>query len=238
MKQQDYLDVCSATDKTTFEKRLVNFAQRMDFGLVSAILVVEQPGDETLVTMIGNTPADYQQAYEDIEAIRRDPVMRRLKASTAPVVYDQSLYVHAGAGDLWEQQAPFGYRTGISMALHMDEGRRFFLGVDRETPLPANDTALTRMVADLQLLAAYSQETAVRVLIPAEGESATPLPRLTQFEHDLLYWTREGKSAWSLAQILDCSEYKVQHHMRMLTRKLGVTGKHAAVHRATALRLI
>jgi DNA-binding CsgD family transcriptional regulator len=238
MRQQDYLDVCSATDKDAFGQRLVNFAQRMDFGLVSAILAVERPGEETLVSTVGNTPADYLQIYEDLEAGKRDPVMRRLKASGAPVVYDQSLYVDAGAGDLWEQQAPFGYRTGISMALHMDEGRHFLLGVDRETPLPGDDNELTRLVADLQLLAVYAQETAVRVLMPAPDRSSTTLPRLSQFEYDLLYWTREGKSGWALAQILDCSEYKVQHHLRMLTRKLGVVGKHAAVHRAMALRLL
>jgi DNA-binding CsgD family transcriptional regulator len=154
------------------------------------------------------------------------------------VVYDQSLYVDAGAGDLWEQQAPFGYRTGISMALHLEEGRHFLLGVDRDTPLPSDDTALTRLVADLQLLAVYAQETAVRVLMPTPDPAAKPLPRLSQFEYDLLHWTREGKGAWAVAQILDCSEYKVQHHLRLLTRKLGVVGKHAAVHRATALRLI
>lgn len=238
MKQQDYLDVCAATDKEVFGRRLVDFAQRLDFGLVSASLAVEQPGDQTLVTTVGNVPADYEQIFGDLEGCERDPVLRRLKATTAPVVYDQSLYVDAGAGDLWEQQAPFGYRTGISMALHMDEGRHFLLGVDRDTPLPADDTTLTRLVADLQLLAAYAQETAVRVLMPTPESSSAPLPRLSQFEYDLLYWTREGKSAWALAQILDCSEFKVQHHLRMLTRKLGVRGKYAAVHRAMALRLI
>ena len=37
---------------------------------------------------------------------------------------------------MWEVQARFGYCSGIAMALHMPEGRHFFLGVDRDKPVP------------------------------------------------------------------------------------------------------
>jgi DNA-binding CsgD family transcriptional regulator len=209
----------------------------MDFGIVSAALSVDRPGESSLYVMVGNTPDAFVEASQSAHNLQRDPVFKRLKSSSTPFVYDQSLYVEDDAGDLWEEQAPFGYRTGISMALHMPAGRHFLLGVDRDTPLPATDTALTRMLADLQLLAVYAQETAVRVLLP-EAEAPAPVPCLSQREREVLHWTREGKSAWSIGQILSLSEHGVNHHIRLAMRKLGVSGKHMAVLRAISLGLI
>ncbi|MDO9091651.1 MAG: autoinducer binding domain-containing protein [Rubrivivax sp.] len=237
MRYQDYQDVGASPDLATFERRLLSFAQKMDFGIVSAALAVDQPGEKPLFVMIGNTPQAFVDASRNFENVQRDPVMRRLKSSSRPFVYDQSLYIEEDAADLWEEQAPFGYRTGISMALHMPAGRHFLLGVDRESPLPSEDHALTRLMADLQLLAVYAQETAVRVLLP-EAQPESPLPHLTQREKEVLRWTREGKSAWSVGQILSMSEHTANYHLRNAMRKLGVSSKHIAILKAQSLGLI
>lgn len=237
MRHQDYLDVGAASDKVTFERRLLHFAQAMDFGIVSAALAVDQPGEKPLFVMVGNTPNGFAEASRKVDSMRRDPVLRRLKSSSTPFVYDQSLYVEEDAADLWEEQAPFGYRTGISMALHMPAGRHFLLGVDRDTPLPTEDMALTRLLADLQLLAVYAQETAVRVLLP-EARPLSPIPHLTNREREVLQWTREGKSAWAVGQILSMSEHTVNHHLRNAMRKLEVSSKHVAIMKASSLGLI
>ena len=237
MKHRDYLDVSSSPDRATFEQRLLRFAQNMDFGIVSAALAVDQPGDKPLFVMIGNTPQGFAEASRNFESMRRDPVLKRLKTSSTPFVYDQSLYVEENAADLWEEQAPFGYRTGISMALHMPAGRHFLLGVDREAPLPVEDRTLTRLLADLQLLAVYAQETAVRVLLP-EAAPLAPIAHLTVREREVLQWTREGKSAWAVGQILSMSEHTVNYHLRNAMRKLGVSSKHIAILKAISFGLI
>ena len=237
MRQQDYLDVSSSPDRASFEQQLLRFAQNMEFDIVSAALAVDQPGEKPLFVMIGNTPQGFLKAQGDVESQHRDPVLRRLKASSRPFVYDQSLYVEEDAADLWEEQAPFGYRTGISMALHMPAGRHFLLGVDREDPLPAEDSALTRLLADLQLLAVYAQETAIRVLLP-EASTLAPAPRLTNREREVLQWTREGKSAWAVGQILSMSEHTVNYHLRNAMRKLGVSSKHMAILKAISFGLL
>ena len=237
MKHQDYMDVAASQDRATFESRLVNFAQKLEFGIVSAALAVEQPGRASQFVMIGNTPQGFIDASRSVENTRRDPVHRRLKSLAVPFTYDQSLYVEEDAADLWEGQAPFGYRTGIAMALHMPAGRHFLLGVDRSEPLPEDDSALTRMIADLQLLAVYAQETAVRVLLD-EPEPPLPVPRLSPREREVLKWTREGKSAWAVGEIMSLSEHTVNFHLRNAMRKLGVSGKHMAILRAISIGLI
>jgi DNA-binding CsgD family transcriptional regulator len=239
MRQQDYLDVSTSPDRMTFERRLVRFVQNMDFDIASAALAVDKPGQKTQFVAVGNTPAGFLEASRDVEQSRRDPVLQRLKTMSLPFVYDQDMYVAGGAADLWEEQAAFGYRTGISMALHLSDGKHFLLGVDRARPLPSEDRDLTRLFADLHLLAVYAQETAIRVLLPAHADTpGKPSPRLTPREREVLAWTREGKSAWAVGQILSMSEHTVNYHLRNVMRKLDVSSKHLAILRALSLGLI
>jgi DNA-binding CsgD family transcriptional regulator len=229
LKLQDFLDISDSDDKVTFERRLVAFAQKLDFGIVAAAVAVERPGSAPLFEMIGNTPPGFLDASRSPTAAERDPVMKRLKTTSIPFVYDQALYVRDGAGDLWEEQAPWGYRTGVSIALHLPGGVHFMLGVDREAPLPTSDTAILRLMGDLQLLAAYAQDRAVRVLI---GQPAASSITLTGREREVLRWTRDGKTAWEVSRILGVAESTVNSHMRNIMEKLGVNSKHLAVTKA------
>lgn len=237
MRHQDYMDVRESTDRATFQDRLVRFAHAMDFGIVTAALAIEHPGKAATFEVVGNIPQGFINASKSMERTERDPVHKRLKSWHVPFSYDQSLYVEEDAADLWESQAPWGYRTGIAMALHLPGGRHFLLGVDRPDPLPADDNQLTRMVADLQLLAVYAQETANRVLAEPE-EVQEPIAKLSPREREVLQWTRDGKSSWAIGQILGLSEHSVNFHLRNARTKLGVTGKHMAVLKAISLRLI
>jgi DNA-binding CsgD family transcriptional regulator len=163
--------------------------------------------------------------------------MRRLKRLSAPFIYDQSMYVNEQAADLWEMQAHFGYKTGIAMALHLSGGRHFVMGVDRDQPLPGDDVVLTRMMADLQLLAVHAQDTAVRLLAP-QVLGLQLVPRLTEREIEILKWTAEGKSSWAVGQILNISEHNVKYHVKRILVKLEAGSKHQAAAKAKALGLI
>lgn len=237
MRLSDYYEISQAPDRQLFERRLVDFAHEMDFELISAILVVDCPGRDSVFVGLGNTPQAFADSWGNAEDSARDPVLQRLKRLNAPVLYDQSLYVGDGAADLWEEQAVFGYRTGISMALHLPGGRHFLMGVDRARDLPANDIQVTRMVADLQLLAVHAQDAAVRLLLD-EAQDRLNLPRLTAREREVLRWTGEGKSSWEVGAILGMSEHTVNFHLRNLMGKLDVTSKHQAVLKALSLGLI
>jgi DNA-binding CsgD family transcriptional regulator len=225
-----------ATDRTALEARLVAAAQAMDFEIASAAVAVDRPGLPALFEMVGNTPQAFREASRDPGNVARDPVIGRLRRSGLPFVYDQATYTDAGAGDLWELQAPHGYRTGVAMALHLPGGQHFLLGMDRSRPLPRDGESLNRLMADICLLAVHAQEAAVRVFL-AEPAPA-PRARLTPREIEILHWTKEGKSAWAVGQILALSEATVQTHLRNVRRKMGVSSKHQAILRAIALGLI
>lgn len=233
---QQYLDVASSRDVPTFRRRIVDFADRLGFPLINATLVVEQPTKPPAIVAVRNTP-EGSAGTSNPAATARDPVIAKLKTSAAPFIYDQSTYVDSSAGDLWEEQAPLGYRTGISMAMHMTGGRHFLLGVDRSESLPNNPDNLVRLMADLQLLAAFAQETAVRLLMP-KIEPSGDMPSLTRREQEILKWVGAGKSSSVIGELLNISADTVNYHLRTVTAKLGVASRHQAVAKASGLGLI
>ena len=221
----------------TLESRLVRFANELGFGLISGVLILEHGPGRVSSIPFGNIPDAYKATFESDERGKRDPVMHRLKRLSAPFVYDQSMYVNEDAGDIWEMQALFGFKTGIAMALHLPGGKHFLLGVDRDQPLPGDEIQLTRMMADLQLLAVHAQETTIRLLVPESAE-VQYLPKLTERELEILKWTAEGKSAWAVGQILNISEHNVKYHIKRILMKLAVGSKHQAAAKAKTLGLI
>lgn len=237
MRLRDYQDVADADDMPTLEARLVRFAHELGFGIISGALIVEQAPGRTTAFRLGNTPEAFKSSFASTSIGQRDPVLRRLKRLSAPFVYDQSTYVKEAAADLWDMQALFGYKTGIAMALHLPGGRHFVMGVDREEALPTDDIVLTRMMADLQLLAVHAQDSVVRLLAPSEQDSH-PTLRLNDRELEILKWTAAGKSSWAVSQILNVSEHNVKYHIKRILAKLEVSSKHQAAAKARLFGLI
>lgn len=236
MRLQNYFEVSQSADKATFRRRLIDFAHAMDFSLVSSVLVVEHPEREPEFLYIGNRPEDFAALGADPELSKQDPVLTKLRTAGLPFMYDQKFYTQAGAPELWERAAPYGYRTGISVALRLPGNRQFLLGLDRERALPRSDQKVTRLLADLQLLAVHCQDAAQRLLVPAAAPAN--LPSLTPREREVLLRTMEGKSAWATGQILGMSENTVNFHLRNVFRKLDTSSKHVAVLKAISLGLI
>jgi DNA-binding CsgD family transcriptional regulator len=237
MRYQRFLDVSQASDLRAFKRNLIEFGEELGFGLMSASLITEMPDKTRVFEMVHNSPVAFAENVTlNEDDARRDPVLQRLKNVSVPFVYDQSAYVNAGAGDLWEQQAVFGYKTGIAVSLHIPNGRHFMLGFDRLDPLPSRDEELTRMLADLQLAAVHAQDAATRLLRPAPA--LQDAPTLTKRELEILKWTAAGKTAGETAQILCISSWTVTYYMRSILTKLNATNKHKAVLNAMALGII
>ena len=236
MLQDGYLSVLEARDRDEFLGQVVRFAKRLGFDTVSATTIVDHFLGEPEFISVDNAPASYRDMFEDMGRGRQDPVMQHCKKQSVPIIWSQETYVGAGQADLWDGQARFGYRTGVAMALHLPQGRHFFLGVDRDQTLPKDRSELTRIVADLQLFAVHAQEAAMRIMMPATGDP--DVPNLTPREVESLRWTMEGKTAWEVGNILGISERTAVLHVNNAMHKLGCINKHQAVLKALRLGLI
>ncbi|RZA13927.1 MAG: hypothetical protein EOP02_27455, partial [Proteobacteria bacterium] len=184
MNLQRYEQVSQAENITAFRQGLIDFANDMDFGLIAGALAIEHrgPGAKNEYITVTNTPTAFLEAFNDASNAERDPVHRHLMSNAAPLVYDQRLYVKAGVADLWEKQAPFGYRTGLAVSVLMPGYRRFLLGFDRDKDLPSDPEKLNRMIADLQLLAVHAQDAAARLLVSRKANHAKPKLSARQLE--------------------------------------------------------
>jgi DNA-binding CsgD family transcriptional regulator len=231
-----YTAVLQARNREEFRDEVIRFTQQLGFETVSAVTMIDHGRGRYELITVDNTPTNYVEPYSDKGSGRRDPVLNHCKRQTVPIIWNQDTYVANGVGDLWEQQAQFGYRTGIAMALHLPEGKHFLLGVDRDRALPADPNELQRLVADLQLFAVHAQEAAMRLLVPPDLQPERPA--LTPRELEVLRWTMEGKTAWEVGALLGISERTAVLHVNNAMHKLKCVNKHQAVLKALRLGLI
>lgn len=236
MLQGGFASVLVAGSRDDFRNEVVRFTHGLGFRTVSAMAVVDFAVGRSEFMTVSNAPAGVEDVLNNVTGMRRDPVMQHCRRHSVPIIWDQSTYTSQGLGDLWEEQARFGYCTGIAMALHLPEGRHFVLGVERDQPLPDDGAELTRLVADLQLFAVYAQDAALRVLSPSAKD--VNRPNLTPRELEALRWTMEGKTAWEVGAILGISERTAVLHVNNAMHKLDCASKHQAVLKALRLGLI
>lgn len=235
MLQGGFLDVMQAASPLDFRREVVKFGESLGFKTVSATSIIDQRGGLKF-HCVDNTPAAYSQSFRDPSLGQVDPVMQHCKHAAVPIIWDQDTYVSRGRADVWDDQARYGYRTGIALALHMPEGRHFFLGVDRDRPLPKNPRAITRIVAELQLFAVHAQEAAFRVFSELDPQTEPPdRPALTPREQEALRWTMDGKTAWEVGTIMSISERTAVLHLQNAMHKLNCVTKHQAVLKAIRL---
>jgi DNA-binding CsgD family transcriptional regulator len=236
MLQGGYSSVLQARDRDEFRDEVVRFGRALGFETVSAMAVIDRGIGRSEFVVVDNTPQEYLGVFNDPRAMQRDPVMQHCKRQSLPIIWDQGTYTSQGQGELWEEQARYGYQTGIAMALHLPEGKHFMLGVDRDRALPSDRHELTRVVADLQLFAVHALDAAMRVLVP--GAASPDAPSLTPRELEAMRWTMDGKTAWEVGSILGITERTAVLHLNNAMRKLGCVNKHQAVLKALRLGLI
>jgi DNA-binding CsgD family transcriptional regulator len=238
-RAEDLLEIGQSRSPAELKKRLVALARRAEFDLISAVLMRGEFDDpDVVVRSVSNTPAAFAETSQSLDQARRDPVMMRLMRTAAPVLYDKQLYVDAGAADVWETQAPFGYCTGVAVALHLPKRRHFLFGVDRPADLPLSPVQLTKLVSTLQVAAVHAQYAATQMFDSALDANIREAPHLTPRELEILRWTMEGKSSSVIGEILNISYSAVRFHIRNLSRKLDVNSKHQAVLKAISLGLL
>ena len=240
MLQGHHLAIMEAQTVEEYRSRVIRFAKSLEFDTVNALVVVDHSATHTGFYYVDNTPSEYRDIWRDRELAVRDPVMQHCKYSSVPIIWDQETYVSKGQGSIWEQQAQYGYRTGIGVTLHLPGDQHFFVGVDRDKPLASDAKRLTRVVADLQLFAVHARESGVRLLVPT-GAANVPhngSPSLTPRELEVLRWTMDGKLAAEVGDVLNISERTAVFHLQNATHKLGCKSKFQAVLAAIRLGLL
>ena len=188
--------VGEARDFHALTARVVQAAQELGFGLVSGVLIQGRLGSESAVVQsFGNPPEAFQESSTSLDQGLRDPVLGQLLARPGFALYDQATYVNAGAADLWDMQAAFGYKRGIAVSNHArGHGEAFLLGVDGPDSFPTEGVAAFRVRAALQLLSLQAQQAVERILRPVPLQSAVAESdwAIDRRDRVLVYASRSG----------------------------------------------
>jgi DNA-binding CsgD family transcriptional regulator len=229
-------ELSDTADANTLYASIQEFGEELGFEYAGINCVEVRTGEDRTVVFMNNPPAGFAEASRAPDDVRRDPVMNRLYSidlQHRPFFYDQSLYVDAQCGDLWEEQAKYGYKTGIAVSMNAWGGKQVMIGFDRHDPLPKDETKLVRMLADFQLLAVHAIQPALNLMLPK-----VTAPSLTEKQLEVLRWISLGKTAWETGQIMGIAQRSVTAHLSVIFQKLAVTSKAQAITRALGFGLI
>ena len=216
---------------------MVTFSQDRGFGLVSATVITEHTPTLTEFRFITNASSTYMPEFEDLEAARLDPVSQHAATSYAPLLWNQATYVESGQGDLWERQAPFGYKSGLVFAYHFPRGRHFLFGPDCDRPICMQKSQSKQLIEDFYIFASHAQAAAFELCLDYDPP-AHEIPDPTSSELEALRWAMDGMTNWEIGRKLDLSERDVALRLGRVMNKLGCRTKYEAALKAIRLRLL
>jgi DNA-binding CsgD family transcriptional regulator len=226
---QQLQDLGLSPDLSTLRRRLEEASNALGFGLFTAMLIRGALGKPSAsIDVIANPTAGFVDAMNDLGDALRDPVTTALRTGAMPVVYDQSTYCQAGVMDLWDAQAPFGYRCGIACSTHEPSHlESFMFGVDRPDALPTDLVGRMRLTGAVQMLTLHAQAAMQRIFTPAPSGA----PVLDDVELECLKWARDGYTVQKVSDRLVISSVEVRHRQRSAVRKTGASSLQGAVLR-------
>lgn len=229
---QRIVDVGLATDAEALQARLVAAAAAMGFGLSAGALIRGRLASRRAsVHSFGNPPAGFVEASKSLDVGLRDPLLTAMMASSGVFAYDRAFYETAGAGELWDNQAPFGYREGMAIAMHEpSHAEVFFFGVDGPDALPKSAAGRFGLEGGLRLVALHAHEAAKRLWTTPP---AVDLNAVTAEEVSALKWARDGVCVWVAGDKLVYSNPGLVKAQRSAAVKLKASGAGALL---TAIR--
>lgn len=230
------LEVLHARTVKDFVRISAEFGQSMGFHTMAAMVVTDHSPYLSEFQLVTNAPSDWMPTFEDADSARLDPVAQHCKQSSSPIVWDLSTYVDAGRTDFWDQQAAFGYKSGIGIGIHLPRGRHFAFGLDSDERSCVSKKARLGLTLDFLRFASYAQAAAFDHCIPYARGCGENL--LATGELDALRRSLDGLSDWEVGNAMSISETEVLLRLRRAMTKLGCATKYEAALRAIRLGLV
>jgi DNA-binding CsgD family transcriptional regulator len=230
------LDILHASSVSEFKRLNVEFIHSLGFQTISATVVTDHSSSLTDFQSVTNAPVDYMPCFEDMDSARLDPVSQHCKRSSSPIVWDQDFYVGEGRGDYWEEQAAFGYKSGICVAFHLPRGRHFMYGVDSPKRSCGSKKDARSLSTDVQEFAAYAQAAAFDLCMPYSRTETRG--ELAIGELDALRRSMDGLNNWEVGRAMAISDTEVMLRLRRAMHKLGCANKYETALRAIRLGLV
>lgn len=210
---------------------LDRFSATIDaFGFDSYLIAgIPRPGEKLdNYQMASGMPEAWFQRYLDKNYVSRDPVVRRMRSSSMPFTWGETLNdrtTDALGRRIMAEAEEFKMHDGLAVPIFGIDA--FQAGVTMGGPVA--DLSL-RDKGALQLASIYVHNQ-IRELL-SEETVESPATRLTPRELECLKWTSSGKTSWEISKILSISQHTVDWYLTSMIRKLGAANRPHAVAEA------
>lgn len=200
-------------------------------------MIMNLPGAEdhklSDLGLVSNWPEFLIAAYDANNLLDHSPVISRLKASTAPFVFEvEAINKNREDGNaLLAAQLfnSFGINSGVYFSVHLTNGQLGAVSFCGGGEPPDHE-----QIVELNYLAnlIYSK---LNQLGHNDKKSAFDLKKN---EINCLKWTSQGKTSWEIASIMGLSEHTVNHYLTSAAQKLDTSNRTHAVSKAIRLKII
>lgn len=233
---QSFIERASAASPAALAAAFEETVQRLGFRYFACCSHVDPLRLPRGAVMIQNYPDEWTRSYSARRLHEIDPVFLHASRSLLPFSWDapkfKSELTHAQQS-LLAEAASLGLRGGYTIPIHL--------------PWSSAPPASCSIVPDSKSLSADSY-LAVRLMAMhlydvANREPGDPAEkdrhgRLTRRERQCLELAAQGKSDWTVGQLLNLSEHTVHGHIERAKRRFGVATRVQAVVYALRCRQI
>lgn len=182
--------------------------------------------------------SDLASPYDhDVGNPEGDPVLKSLRRSLAPVVWDGDTYINAGLGGVrdWcvENDRPHGVTVQLPLLLdELSRPLKVIFSVQRREPIREEDRL--RVAADVALLGLHVANGSKKSLAPLIVSAMRAGSPLTPAMRQYLLWAERGKTASETADIVGRKYSTIKNVLSQAFERLGCSNKMDAIRLARA----
>lgn len=184
--------------------------------------------------IIDNYPEDWVKRYEKLQLVKIDPVAKFAAKNNSPIFWDQLNDPEMQLFKEMEKELFPNVHTGFTIPLHGEKGTFGVFSLSLCSDSHESQNKLQSVLHNAQILTPYLLDVVIRI----RKEKVNDKVQLTKREVECLTWVTEGKSAWEISKILNCTERTVTFHLANATRKLNCTNRYQAISKAIITGII
>lgn len=220
------------TDLSSLEKLIANILNIIDFEYYLVGISIPISITRSHSRIIDNYPDTWRNIYDKNNLRDIDPIFLYSIKNHNPVLWSDpciKVITDRLSSDIniMEEAKKHNLDTGITIPIHSfggTFGMCSFANPDNQLGDEEMATIASQILAPVIVDCFYNEPGFINPL--------SEWPDLTHREVECLKWSAEGKSAWEIAKISNCSERTVVFHLANVCEKLNATNKYQAISKA------
>ncbi|PWI33457.1 transcriptional regulator [Vibrio albus] len=188
--------------------------------------------------IIDNYPYEWRKTYDNNDLKEIDPIFLYSTKNSKPILWEDpniKNITHNMNSDInvMEEAKKYHLSNGVTIPIHATGGTFGMCSfANRDNTLGYFDMAIiASQTLSPVIISCFHNDPSFKNTVPEP-------PALTNREVECLKWSAEGKTAWEIAKISNCSERTVVFHLTNVCEKLNASNKYQAISKAIITGII